>query len=150
MAVSSDARAAEIDDRLACAETAVAKLAGAYIQCALEDVAALRTALAAARAEPHRLADYAATLHGLAHNVAGQGGTFGFPLVSRIGASLCRLLRERDRLAEGALDIVAAHIGAIALVLDHRIAGDGGALGEAMAAQLEKLADACGAARPSA
>lgn len=141
MAGSTESRPRQIGDGLGRAEAALAKLAETYIRCALQDVAALRATLAAARAEPDRLADHLAKLHSLAHDVTGQGGSFGFPLVTRIGASLCRRLRGRDRLSAAELDIVAAHIEALALVLEHRIAGNGGELGEKLAAQLEALAD---------
>ena len=36
------------------------------------------------------------SLHELAHDAKGQGGSFGYPLATLIAASLCRLLHERS------------------------------------------------------
>ena len=139
-----------IGDSLRRAEAAVAKLAETYVEWAMKDVMSLRAALAAARADPDRIADHLSALHAVAHNVKGQGGSFGFPLVTRIGHSLTRLVRGRELASSEVLDIIAAHIDAIAMLLEHRVTGDGGELGEAMALRLEELANARADDRASA
>jgi len=130
-----------IGDSLRRAEAAVARLTETYIDWAQNDVLAMRSALEAARADPDRMSDHLARLHGVAHNVKGQGGSFGFPLVTRIGQSLCRLVRGRSEATTIELAIASAHVDAIALLLDKRVAGDGGETGQILAARLEALVD---------
>jgi HPt (histidine-containing phosphotransfer) domain-containing protein len=68
-----------------------------------------------------------------AHEIKGQGSTFGFNLISEIGASLCRLIRQREKLAPADFDRrAAAHCAAIRAVLEKGIKGDGGSEGAAL------------------
>jgi HPt (histidine-containing phosphotransfer) domain-containing protein len=72
-----------------------------------------------------------------AHEIKGQGSTFGFNLISEIGASLCRLIRQREKLDPTDFDRrAAAHCAAIRAVLEKGLKGDGGSEG---AAVLERL-----------
>lgn len=78
-----------------------------------------------------------AELFRYAHEMRGQAGSFGFPLVTRICASLSALIRDREsvRSEEGA--VIKAHTDALRAVLANRVTGDGGAVGEEMARGLE-------------
>jgi len=68
-----------------------------------------------------------------AHEIKGQGSTFGFTLISEIGASLCRLIRQREKLPETDFNRrAAAHCAAIRAVLEKGIKGDGGSEGAAL------------------
>ena len=67
----------------------------------------------------------------IAHDIKGQAGTFGYPLLSDLAARLCRLLQTDG--AEGAGSLVAA----MAEVVRDRLAGDGGERGREMVAGLE-------------
>lgn len=137
----TDDPAGGIGDSLRRAEAAVARLTETYIDWAQNDVLAMRSALEAARADPGQISDHLTRLHGVAHNVKGQGGSFGFPLITRIGQSLCRLIRGRTQVSTIEIAIASAHVDAIALLLDKRVTGDGGETGQALAARLESLVD---------
>jgi len=78
-------------------------------------------------------------LYGAMHNIKGQGTSFGYPLVTRIGQSLCRLIAPGRAVDEPGLKIAQAHLDALKLVLDQKIAGKGGEVGEQLAARLESL-----------
>ena len=69
----------------------------------------------------------------------GQGASFGYPLVSRIGQSLCRLIAPGRSVDEDGLKLAQAHLDALKLVLDQKIAGKGGETGDKLAARLESL-----------
>jgi hypothetical protein len=62
----------------------------------------------------------------VAHDIRGQGGSFGFPLITRVGSSLCRYIEGRD-WASAATDVqvVSAHIGALKVVLVQNLRGEG-------------------------
>ncbi len=93
---------------LARAEAALAALACDYHAWAAADLVRLRTALAPF--QPDRL-------FAIAHDIKGQAGTFGFPLVTERANALCRMLEGPpdaarvalmvDALAEAMADIPA-------------------------------------------
>lgn len=57
-------------------------------------------------------------LHGVAHNIKGQGGSFGYELVTDIGASFCDYLRGGKRVSPDELNIVHMHIRMLKRVSD--------------------------------
>ena len=82
---------------------------------------------------------------GAAHDLKGMGATYGFPLVSQLAASLCRLIETDDgkTIAQRAPALTCAHVDAIrAAVRDgvhsetHRVAGTMLAVLEAQVAKL--------------
>jgi hypothetical protein len=123
------------------AEAVIAKLAAQYPTIALKDVADCQAALDAARAEPVRRCEHLRRLYGIAHNIKGQGGSFDYPLVTRIGQSLCRFIAEAGEieLQETELPIVQAHLDALKLILEQRISGEGGETATKLAERLESL-----------
>jgi chemotaxis protein histidine kinase CheA len=121
------------------AEAAVADLAKNYASWALADVAKARAALAAATDDPGGRAEHVATLFRVGHDLKGQGASFGFPLITQIGHSLCALTRERAiEYRDEHLDLARSHIDAIDLVLTKGIKGDGGKVGAELVARLEQ------------
>lgn len=79
------------------------------------------------------------TLYRLAHDMKGQGGTFGFPLLTLIGEALCRLTADRCDASEGELSVLAAHLEAARHIIAERIEGDGGAEGDRLMRDLQVL-----------
>ena len=122
------------------AERAVAAMADSYLEWAARDVGRLQAALAEARSQPGDQTPIQ-RLREIAHEVRGQGGSFGFPLVSRIATSMYRLLREGTSFPASSLDIVDAHIEALRAVLAQRARGDGGPTGQQIGAGLEAMVE---------
>jgi hypothetical protein len=123
---------------LARAEAAVAGLAQDYARWALADVAKARAALAAAIGDPAGRGQHVEALFRVGHDLKGQGSSFGFPLVTKIGQSLCTLTRDRARSYEGKdLDLAKAHLDALDLILTKGIKGEGGKVGGELVAKLE-------------
>jgi hypothetical protein len=128
---------------LARAEAAVAGLAKDYPAWALADVAKGRKALAAAKDDPASRATHVEALFRVGHDLKGQGASFGFQLVTRIGQSLCALTRDRARSYESAhLDLAASHLDALELILTKGIKGEGGKLGGELSAKLAQRVSA--------
>lgn len=73
-------------------------------------------------------ADRAEALHDMfeiAHDMRGEGGSFGFPLVTQIGDILCKYLsalKSPDALEPS---IVKLHIDALKAVINQRLRGEG-------------------------
>ena len=74
----------------------------------------------------------------LALELRGQGGTFGYPLISVFGKMLYDSTGEGCREDDNAIEIVKAHIDAMRAVLREKVAGDGGTVGRALLASLKK------------
>jgi chemotaxis protein histidine kinase CheA len=126
-------------ETLARAEAAVAELAANYAEVALKDIADAQAALDAATAEPEQRQDHIQRLYGIAHNVKGQGGSFGYPLVTRIGQSLCQLIKQSAAIRDADLPIIQAHLDALQLVLERQVKGDGSETANKLVARLETL-----------
>ena len=73
-----------------------------------------------------------------AHDLKGLGGTYGFPLVGRIAASLCRLLGDGDGRGKVPLALVDAHIKAIKAAVRDDIRSADTSIGAALAGELER------------
>jgi CheY-like chemotaxis protein len=77
----------------------------------------------------------------LALELRGQGGTFGYPLISTFGKMLYDATGEGCREDDNAVGIVKAHIDAMRAVLREKISGDGGKIGRALLGSLKKAID---------
>ncbi len=66
----------------------------------------------------------------IAHELRGQGGTFGYPLITVFGKSLYELTKPPCRQDDASLEIVKAHIDTMRAVLRDKIEGDGGEVGQ--------------------
>ena len=75
----------------------------------------------------------------LAHELRGEAGSYGYPLISRAADVLCKLLEKRTALAPADVDIVEAHTRAFRTILDRRIKGHGGPAGERLIDRLEAI-----------
>lgn len=118
------------------AERAVAKVLASYPTLLADEVARLVAAWAAA---PEALnAETAAPIFAVAHELAGYGETFGFPLVTILARSLCRLLTMGDLSRDKMATVIDAHIATLRVVVRDSIRGHGGALGLSLATSLDQ------------
>jgi hypothetical protein len=128
-----------LKETLARAEEATTALRANYTQWARIDVDNTQALLDAAKKAPEGRRAQLDLLYGAMHNIKGQGSSFGYPLVTRLGHSLCRLIAPGRALDDAGFTIAQAHLDALKLVLDQKIAGKGGEVGEKLAARLESL-----------
>jgi hypothetical protein len=77
-------------------------------------------------------------LHRLAHDIKGQGTTFGYPLATEVAAALCKLFTGDIFAHPKAREVVDAHIAALIAIANEPIAGDGGPVGAALVAGLRQ------------
>ncbi|MGV8997215.1 MAG: hypothetical protein ACOH12_09750 [Parvibaculaceae bacterium] len=131
-------KAMDFEAMVAQAEAAVAALRDSYREQLMLDVASLVeiwTGLERGVAP----ADIMHQVHAVGHNVKGQGGSFGYDLVTSIGASLCDYIRTGTRETTDEINIVHAHIKILKMVGENDIAGTGGETGERIVAKLAAL-----------
>jgi len=125
---------------IARAEAAVAELADSYLDWALEDLASLQAHLDSARETPQDCRRQVQALFQTAHDMKGQGSTFGYPLVTQIAKYLCHYVEgQQERGASPELTVIGAHVDALTAILRQRISGDGGVVGQQLAKELETL-----------
>ncbi len=115
-------------DATAGAEATLKEMSAQFDQWLDEEVAKLGRAQAAIETDGYT-EQTVDQLHRRAHDLKGLGSTYGYPLVTRLAASLCRLLEDHAR-AEKPADLVSAHIDAIRAVVrdeiktpDHKVGG---------------------------
>ena len=129
---------------LARAQAAVADLAKTYGPNTTADLDRCAALLKAAREDATTRAASIKDLYNIAHNIKGQGSSFGYPLVTRIGHSLCTLVRQERPMTDADLGVVQAHLDALRLILAKDIKGEGGEVGNKLAARLENMVKAPG------
>lgn len=124
-------------DMLAKAEAAISQMSEDYPNWALADVDRLDAMVKEARPADANGKEVLGEAFKLAHDMRGQGGSFGYPLMTRIANSFCRFVEALDGVDKGALDICEAHLKSMRAVLQNRVKGDGGAIGAQIADGLE-------------
>ena len=84
-------------------------------------------------------------IYALLHNSKVNGEQLDFKLISSICALACGILQRARAPDESTWRAVKAHVDALAIIVDHNLAGDGGELGRRMVDELRGLAKAAGA-----
>jgi len=120
------------------AEAAVAALSASYYGQLTSDVKTL-SEMWNSLEQGMSVADVLAQIQSLAHNIKGQGGSFGYDLVTAVGASLCDYIRNGERRSVDELNIVHAHIKILKMIADNDISGTGGDTGARIIAKLAAL-----------
>lgn len=73
----------------------------------------------------------------IAHDMKGQGGTFGYPLITQFADSLYDVASLRGNYTDNVVEIIKAHIDSMRAVIRERVSGDGGEIGAQLADSLK-------------
>ncbi|MEO1040396.1 MAG: Hpt domain-containing protein [Pseudomonadota bacterium] len=73
----------------------------------------------------------------VAHDLRGLGTTYEFPIITRMAASLARLIESDEKRAKVPAELVGAHVGAISAALRQNIRTDDNPVGRQLAEELE-------------
>ena len=122
---------------IAKAEAALKSLSGNFSQWLADEVVKLDAARQTVRAQgvsPETME----TLYLRAHDLKGLGTTYEFPLITRIGASLCRLIDDKDKRLTVSMPLVDAHIDAIKAAVRDDIKTDEHPVGKILIEELER------------
>jgi hypothetical protein len=89
-----------------------------------------------------------AKLAGVAHELKGMGTTYGYPLVTQIGASMCRLIETESgkALAQHDPTLVIAHVDALKAAVRDHVKDDQHPVGRALLLALETRVERLGVA----
>ncbi|MBT5894353.1 MAG: hypothetical protein HOH61_00535, partial [Rhodospirillaceae bacterium] len=67
-----------------------------------------------------------AVIHDIAHDMKGQGGTFGYPLITNFGDSLFKCTHKSEECSDNLVELIKAHVDGMKAVISGRVSGDGG------------------------
>jgi DNA-binding response OmpR family regulator len=87
--------------------------------------------------DPGSRSKYFEEINLLAHELRGQGGTFGYPLITVLGKMLYDATHKGCREDDTGVEIVRAHVDAMRAVIRDKVSGDGGMIGRALLKSLQ-------------
>lgn len=119
------------------AEAQLQRAALDFTEWARDYLAKLARLCEQALAQPSGRRRYFEEINMLAHELRGQGGTFGYPLISIFGKMLYDATGASCREDNNMVEIVKAHIDAMRAVLRDKVSGDGGMVGRELLASLK-------------
>lgn len=126
-----------LDQRaIARAEAALDKMSVQFDEWILEELARLNEAWAAYEAAPGTPASRN-ELHRRAHDLKGLAPTYGYPLVGRVCASLCKLTGDEHGEINAPQALLKAHVDAVKAAVTGKIKGADHPVGLALATELE-------------
>jgi hypothetical protein len=118
------------------AEAALKSLSGNFAQWLNDEIVKLDAARQAVRVEG-MTAQTVESLYLRAHDLKGLGATYEFPLITRLAASLCKLIDDPNTRLNAPMFLVDAHIDAIKACVRDGIKVDTHPVGKALVTELE-------------
>lgn len=122
---------------IAKAEAALKALSGNFGQWLQEEVVKLETARQRVKTDGVT-AESMESLYLRAHDLKGLGTTYEFPLITRIAASLCRLIDDKDKRMTASMVLVDAHIDAVKAAIRDQIKTEDHPVGKVLVTELER------------
>jgi len=120
------------------AEALIANLQGDFVVWVQEDLKKLQQNFDSANALPvEERAEAMKSVFGVLHDMKGQGGSFGYPLVTTISNTLCRFMESVGTYGPQEMQAILLHINTLRLIVAERLNGDGGTKGEKLVKGLE-------------
>jgi hypothetical protein len=133
---------------IARAEAALEKLSDRFGEWINEEAARLVEAWANYEKAPNtRPAKY--ELHRRSHDLKGLAPTYGYPLVGRICASLCKLTGDEHGDINAPVALLKAHVDAVKAAVNGKVMGADHPVGLSLATELETQTKALIAALPT-
>ena len=126
-------------DMLDKAEDVLAGMAQEYLEWANRDLIILQYAYEDLCEGDGDRKEYLDQVFSISHDMKGQGGTFGYDLVTLVGNYLCRLIENYDNTVSDKRlnDAVGIHVDALHLIISSNIRGDGGEQGKSILSGIE-------------
>jgi hypothetical protein len=122
---------------IAKAEAALKSLSGNFAQWLNDEVVKLENARQRVKAEG-MTPETMESLYLRAHDLKGLGATYEYPLITRIGASLCKLIDDKDKRMGAPIALIDGHIDAIKAAVRDEIKTDDHPVGKILIQELER------------
>lgn len=121
------------------AEMAVQKMEVSYNEWVKDDLDEIEKTLKGLVAADGKDPDGISNLYRVVFDTKGQGGSFGFPLLTQVAGSLADFLNEKKELNRFGLEVSTAHVSAMRAVITENIRDEGGETGIALVESLHTL-----------
>ncbi|RVU36621.1 Hpt domain-containing protein [Hwanghaeella grinnelliae] len=128
-----------VQQAVADADRAIQRLSKDYDRHLADDMVALENYMAAVKKAPTTA--NLKTLFRLVHNIRGQAATFGFPLITEVGRSLCLYLLETEDESEVNVALIEQHVNALRVIYREKIEGQGDRLSREVVDALMKAVE---------
>ena len=122
------------------AEKVIADLADTYLEWVEEDLVKLHKALDLLAAATGGGKAELEGIYQISHDMKGQGGSFGYQLITIVGNQLCRFIEPLKNAGPKEVAVIKLHVDTMSLIISNRMEGDGGEAGEALLTGLNKVA----------
>ncbi len=103
------------------AEAVIASLSDSYLEWVEEDLKKLEAAMAKLKAEQDKGREHLDKIFQISHDIKGQGGSFGYQMMTIIGNQLCRLVEQMDEAGPSEIKVIDLHIDALKMVIAKRM-----------------------------
>lgn len=111
----------------------ISEMSGDYSTWVADEIRKLDEALTKLKEPEANLRVLIARINRGAHEMRGQGGIFGYPLITEFSKSLFLTTnRHYQALSDNEYELLKAHIDAIKVVISEKVEGDGGETGRAL------------------
>jgi len=120
------------------AETVIAGMTEQYQEIAAQDVSQIEEAVAELEGEPGGHPMALKRIFDVAHDMKGQGETFGYPMITVIGNQLCRFIETLSGAPNAdELAVIKLHAKALRVVVAERIKTSDGETAKTLLGGLE-------------
>lgn len=123
------------------AEQVIAGMTDSYLDWVVEDLKKIDQAYAKLEAATGDRKEEMEAVFDVSHDIKGQGGTFGYDLMTAIATELCRLIERTDKIGDQEVEAVKLHIASLKLVIGEDMKGQGGKAGEEMLSGLQQVCE---------
>ena len=122
------------------AEMAIEDMQGDYLGWVKDDLANIQGAYEKALKNADSREQHQEEIYDFAHDVKGQGSSFGYPLMTAVANQLCVFMEGIEgKMTDVQLEAVKVHIDTMKLVVTQKMAGDGGQMGEQLLKGLDAV-----------
>jgi hypothetical protein len=139
------------------AEAVIRRSTEDYLVSVAEDLTRLQKRYDEAARDPESRAMQIEEIHAIGQSIAGQGGSFGYPLMTALATQLCHYIEDHVFPVAGTrgvtdpeLEVVKVHVEAMRLVQQQKMEGDGGPVGQKLVAGLGMVIKKVTGAAPTA
>lgn len=127
-------------DMIEKAEKVLAGLSDNYLDWVQEDIKKISGAfdeLKAGKGDQKKILE---DIFRISHDMKGQGGSFGYNLMTAVGNELCRMLEKLPSpIGPSHIEAIGVHIDSMKLIITQKMKGDAGQMGAAVLAGLQKV-----------
>jgi chemotaxis protein histidine kinase CheA len=129
---------------LARVKAGIAELQQEYLGEAMGDLSELSASIATAQSSTGAKRSKAIDrIFRISHDLRGVADSFDYPLITRVGTSLCDMIENRETIDPLELAVIDLHVGVMNVIMSNRITGDGDSKTRALICEVDAAVRKC-------